>query len=93
VAFEHRRSGPNSNTTSSVQVVRNRNGVNTVLQTWTTTSTTFQAITIDVPVVPGDTIIVQNLTTVLFGDIQIRNIRLQTNGEHWWPAPIYQRVE
>jgi hypothetical protein len=93
VAFEHRRSGPNSNTTSSVQVVRNRNGANTVLQTWTTTSTTFQVITIDVPVVPGDTIIVQNLNTVFFGDIQIRNIRLQTNGERWWPAPTYQRVE
>jgi hypothetical protein len=93
VTLEHRRSGTNTNTTSNVQVVRNRNGVNTVLQTWTTTSTTFQARSIDVSVVPGDTIIVQHAVTGFFGDIQIRNIRLQTNGERWWPALTYQRVE
>jgi len=93
VTLEHRRSGANTNTTSNVQVVRSRNGVNTVLQTWSTTSSTFQARTIDVPTIPGDSIIVQHVATVVVDDIQIRNIRLQTNGERWWPALTYQRVE
>ena len=93
VTLQHGRASSNANTTSNVQVVRNRNGVNTVLQTWTTTSTTFQSRTIDVPVLPGDSVIVQHAVTVVLGNCEIRNIRLQTNGERWWPAPTYQRVE
>lgn len=93
VTLEHRRSGANTNITSNAQIVRNRNGVNTVLQTWSTTSSTFQARTIDVPTIPGDSVIVQHFATVVSDVIQIRNIRLQTNGEKWWPALTYQRIE
>ncbi len=91
ITFEHKQS-ISGGATCNAQVVRYRNGTSTVLSTFSVGSTTFTARSLDVSVVPGDTIIVQHNSTAGLTS-QIRYMRLQTNGEKWWPAPTYQRVE
>lgn len=91
ITFEHKQS-ISGTATCNAQVARSRNGTVTVLSTFSVGSTTFTARSLDVSVIPGDTIIVQH-NSVSSLTSQIRNIRLSTNGESWWPALTYQRVE
>jgi len=80
---------------STTTLVRVRNGVQTTIVTFTTSSTTFVPRSVDVSIVPGDTLLFGH-NTFLSGSSWrsvVRNFRLQTNGEYWWPAPTNQRME
>jgi len=85
------------------RVTRLRNAVTTVLGSWTRTSTTWIAASLDVDVAQGDRVSVQSLastrtvtvnkqTTTYHGFARIQNVRFKTAGENLIPG-IYAPVE
>lgn len=85
VAFEYRHNF-GSGHGNVTKVTRTRDGVSTVMGTWTTYSTTFQGVTIDVPVLAGDRIAVSQANLYTTGLPESRNVRFQTNGQKLWPG-------
>lgn len=71
--------------TATARVRRVRNGANVDVD-WTTSSTTYVARSTDVNVEPGDLIRVYWFIASGAGNTDIRNIRLQTNGEDYYPV-------
>lgn len=72
---------------STASIVRTRNSTSTTVATWTTpASTGWYARTADVDVLPGDLITIQNSGGA---SVQIRLIRIQTDGEDLFPAGSY----
>lgn len=89
------------------RVTRLRNGVETVIGSWTITGTAYQTKTVDVDVAPGDRVSIQTLAshrritsgygkgqTVnhYYGYARIRNCRFKTGGENLIPG-VYALVE
>jgi hypothetical protein len=83
---------------STTQIARHRNGVEATIVSFTTSSKSFVSRSVDVSVIPGDTLIFAHNASASatpggsFISI-VRNFRLQTNGEYWWPAVTNQRME
>lgn len=71
--------------TCTARVRRVRNGVNVDVE-WTTGSTAYVSRSTDVNVEPGDLIRVMWFVASGAGNTDIRNIRLQTNGEDYYPV-------
>jgi hypothetical protein len=95
--WEHRGLFGNFNE-STTEIARRRNGVQTTIVSFTTSSTSFVSRSVDVSVILGDTLIFSHRTFEgAFGGSSfisiLRNFRLQTNGEYWWPAVTNQRME
>lgn len=82
VAFENRI---NAGSGGSAAVVRRRNAAETTLATFSNT-TTFVAQTVDCAVLPGDVIIFKLASGNISNTAEVRNFRLQTNGEDLWPG-------
>jgi hypothetical protein len=91
ITLEHRT--PTGADNSEARVVRARSGTDTTIQTWSTSSSTFQSRSVDVSVIPGDSLRVQQRNTSASSSTEIRNVRLQTNGEVWWPGVTDARVQ
>ena len=83
VTFSQRSTGGSQ---SDAQILRTRNRVSTALFTWSTTSTSFQARTGDVGVLPGDLIAIQQKTAPAGTAVEVTLMRIQTNGESLWPG-------
>ena len=80
--LEH--SGGPGGAVPEVRVVRSRAGSETTLITWTNTSATYVARSVDVSVIPGDTIYVRAIGAAVSAS-SVKNCRIQTNGERLWP--------
>ena len=91
VSAEHRTTS--GGTAVEMRFERERAGVQTVLSTWATTSTSFTTRTLDVAVIPGDKVLVTHRSTASGVSSEIRNRRASTNGEDIWPVSISVSVE
>lgn len=80
--LEH--SGGTGGGVPEVRVVRSRAGSETTLITWTNPSATYVARSVDVSVIPGDTISVRAIGGSAAAS-SVKNCRIQTNGERLWP--------
>jgi hypothetical protein len=73
-----------------MNIIRTRNGAATTVATWSlAVATGFQSRTADVAVLPGDLL---NIECICPTGSEVRNRRIQTNGEDLFPAGAY-RVE
>ena len=79
ITFEHQGAG-------NANVIRSRGGGSTTMATFSNTGS-FVARSVDVPVLPGDVVIV-GVTSSNISAAAIRNARLQTNGEDYFPVSI-----
>ncbi len=83
VAFDHRNTGSAGGT---VSVIRVRNGVSTTVASFSNT-TTYQTRSVDVSVLPGDSVRISNYAgSLTTQNAQLRNCRVQTNGEDLYPG-------
>lgn len=86
ITFSHRTTSAGNGV--EARISRTRNAVTTVLNTWSTTSSTAVARTLDVAVRPGDSVVISH--RILSGtggyDSRLTLQRLQTSGMLWWPS-------
>lgn len=83
IYLEHRST---TAATSTAEVYRVRNGTATLISAWGMSTTAFIARTTDFSVIPGDTVVVGHYKTAAAAS-EIQNVRLQTNGEDYYPVP------
>ena len=84
VYAEHRSQFGSS--TSILYVYRTRNGVESLITSWSTTSSVYVARNVDVNVLPGDSIRILHEDGGGFGDTYARNARFRTDGGNLWPG-------
>jgi len=94
VTAEHRVDG-GAGGESRLVISRWRNSVSTDLVTYATSSSTYVARSLDVSIIPGDTVIIYH---ALFGGTgspvsQVINAAFSTNGEALWPFAEFVRME
>ena len=82
VTLEH--SGGAGGGVPAARVVRSRAGSETTLITWSNNTATYIARSVDVSVIPGDTIYVRAVGGSAAAS-SVKNCRIQTNGERLWP--------
>lgn len=93
VSADHRHAG---GPTSSVSMVFSRWRVNvlTNLVTYTIPSgTSWTSRTLDISVLPGDTIVVYAVSGAGGSISEVRNVRLSTDGGILWPGPTFTPLE
>lgn len=77
----------NSSYPSTLNFIRRRNGTDTVVATWSTTSTAYVARNADVTVLPGDVVIIQKTGGVIVSGLTFaKNTRFRTDGGNLWPG-------
>lgn len=83
VVFEYRR---DTCTSMDIRLRRTRGESTTTLGSWNTSSTSFQSQTVDASVLPGDDLFVEAQCSGGGVTYEVRNIRVQTNGEDMYPG-------
>jgi len=72
---------------STLNFIRRRNGSDTTVNTWATTSTAYVARNADISVLPGDVITIQKTGGVaIAADTYGKNARFRTDGGNLWPG-------
>lgn len=84
VYAEHRTA--NAISTSTLYVYRTRNGVESLITSWSTTSTSYIARNTDVSVLPGDSVRIVTSGGALASFHYARNARFRTDGSNLWPG-------
>lgn len=88
---EHR--SPNAGgVVSTLRFRRWRAGSYTTLQDWTMTSATWAARSLDVDILPGDTLEIYHWTSSGANPSEVRNAGFFTNGEYLWPFASLVRL-
>ncbi len=70
---------------ATVSLIRQRNGSNTTLQTWTT-SDTATAYSLDAAVIIGDELLISIMSMLVVGTVYVKDVAFCTDGERLWPG-------
>ena len=84
ITFEHKC---DSGIAGAAKVVRTRGGIETQLASYSNT-TSYGARSVDCSILPGDAISVTNDNGGIETYVRLRNCRMQTNGEDYFPVTV-----